>query len=74
MARSPSVRPLAAARQARVHLVHDASRVQPATDPVPVGEELERFMSELGRLVADLWFEGRLDAPTRPADAFKRDE
>jgi hypothetical protein len=49
-----------------VHLV--------VSDPVPVGEELERFMTELGRLVADLWFEGKFDARVAPEDAYECDE
>jgi hypothetical protein len=44
------------------------------SDPVPVGEELERFMTELGRLVADLWFEGKFDARVAPEDACECDE
>lgn len=67
MSGSHSARPLAAARPIRgVHLV--------ASDPVPVGEELERFMTELGRLVADLWFERKFDARSAPEDVSKSDD
>ncbi len=58
-------------RNARV--VELVRRGQP-TEPVPVGEEVERFMMELGRLVADLWFEGKFDAPVAPEDASKCDD
>lgn len=74
MSRSHSARLLAAARPIRgVHLVHDA-RGQGVSAPVPVGEELERFMTELGRLVADLWFEGKFDARLSPEDISKSDD
>jgi len=43
-------------------------------NPVPVGDELERLMSALGRLAADLWFEGRLDARTVQEDATKSED
>lgn len=67
MSRSRSARPLAAARPIRgVHLV--------VSDPVPVGEELELFMTELGRLVADLWFEGKFDARLSREDISKSDD
>lgn len=58
-------------RSARV--VELARRRQP-TEPVPLGEELELFMNELGRLVADLWFEGKFDARVAPEDASKSDD
>jgi hypothetical protein len=64
----------AASRPARnVRVVELARRRQP-TEPVPVGEELELFMVELGRLVADLWFEGKFDARVTPEDASKSDD
>ena len=64
----------AASRPARnVRVVELARRRQP-TEPVPVGEELELFMVELGRLVADLWFEGKFDARVAPEDASKSDD
>ncbi|HEX2874626.1 MAG TPA: hypothetical protein VHP33_25405 [Polyangiaceae bacterium] len=64
----------AASRPARsVRVVELARRRQP-TEPVPVGEELERFMTELGRLVADLWFEGKFDARLAPEDISKSDD
>lgn len=74
MSSSPSARRLATARPAnRVHLVKDAHRLN-GTEPVPVAEELERFMTELGRLVADLWFEGKFDAGLPPADISQSDD
>lgn len=64
----------AASRPVRsVRVVELAHRRQP-TEPVLVGEELERFMMELGRLVADLWFEGKFDARVAPEDASKSDD
>lgn len=67
MSRSHSARPLAAARPVRgVDVV--------VSDPVPVGEELERFMTELGRLVADLWFEGKFDARSSPEEISQSDD
>lgn len=42
--------------------------------PIPVGEELERFITELGRLVADLWFAGKFDARSSPEDISKSDD
>lgn len=67
MSRSHSAQPLAAARPVRgVHVV--------VSDPVPVGEELERFMTELGRLIADLWFEGKFDARSSPEEISQSDD
>jgi hypothetical protein len=72
---SPLARALeAASRPVRgVRGVELVRRRQP-TEPVPVREELERFMTELGRLVADLWFEGKFDARVAPEDASKSDD
>jgi hypothetical protein len=64
----------AASRPARSTRVVELARHRQPTEPVPVSEELERFMTELGRLVADLWFEGKFDARVAPEDASKSDD
>lgn len=59
-----------APRRTRPRLVHSR---QP-TEPVLVGALLGELVDELGRLAADLWLEGRLDAIPRLEESLDPDD